>query len=89
MRNDEGQLLPQGNWVKGQPQSLPKFGVHLVIASVLLSAQHSHAPKLSRATSDSPGHDLSATSRFTLIPEMGVQTISTGLFGPMPQEWLN
>ena len=39
---------------------------------------------LCRATRGSAGLDLCATSYTVLTPEMGVQTLATGVFGPLP-----
>jgi hypothetical protein len=38
--------------------------------------------ELIRATPGSAGLDLSSTTHTVLTPEMGVQTLPTGVFGP-------
>ena len=40
--------------------------------------------QLTRATPNSAGLDISTNQRVILTPQMGVQTISTGIYGPLP-----
>jgi dUTPase len=42
--------------------------------------------ELIRATPGSAGLDLCSTTNIVLSPEMGVQTLPTGVFGPLPAE---
>jgi dUTPase len=38
-----------------------------------------------RATPGSAGLDLSPSAQYALTPEMGTQTIPTGVYGPLPE----
>ena len=69
----------------------PDPGPELPTASSLWGHEAAAQPKKSvfelvRATPGSAGLDLCSTTHTVLTPEMGVQTLPTGVFGPLPVE---
>ncbi|KAK1346492.1 hypothetical protein QTO34_000348, partial [Cnephaeus nilssonii] len=87
--NIEGKTLPprQGNSSRGQPPA-PEPGTE-PRGHQVRPATDSSRPGISslcRATPGSAGLDLCSASDTILIPDQGIQLISTEAFGPLPPE---
>jgi hypothetical protein len=77
--------------VAGKREEGPAPGPKIPTASSLWGHETVAQPKksvfeLDRGTPGSAGLDLCSTTHTVLTPEMGVQTLSTGVFGPLPAE---
>ena len=69
----------------------PASGLEIPTASSICGHEAAAQPKKSvfelvRATPGSTGLDLCSTTHTVLTPEMGVQTLHIGVFGPLPSE---
>jgi hypothetical protein len=85
------QARHSGLSVAGKREEGPAPGPNLLTASSLWGHEPAAQPKRSvfelfRAKPRGAGLDLCSTTHAVLTPEMDVQTLPTGVFGPLPVE---